>query len=165
MKKLRLVVVGMMVLGCAVGMWSTAWAVDLNPEHDITVAFWLGETIAEFTTAFNQGDEALFESYIHEGYVLKQIGQATVEGQAAVDVAFDLTDRDVHAVTQELDIHELILDVNLAIVRGDSFIHVTPVQGGDTVTWEFRFLQVWQLDDQGDWKLTHTITNMAELVG
>jgi ketosteroid isomerase-like protein len=112
--------------------------------------------ISNFVAAFNAGDiDALLQCYGDDLIKLRQ-GAAP---ETKSDVARRVSELFIHYRTRvEVVNDELLVSEGLAVGRGWFKVTLTSKTGGETQTFERRYLEVWRKEGN-DWLVVRTMDN------
>lgn len=120
----------------------------------------ISKIIQEYAAAYNEGDLQRFMEIFSDDFVSMEYGRPTRKGKEALDdwrsfaqLAFAKYDRHLEISTDEIKVSG-----DMAFERGLVKVVLKPKSGGEAVTEEHRFLDVWQRRN-GQWKIVQAMTN------
>jgi len=114
--------------------------------------------IARFIAAYNAGDAAgLASCYDPDLIKLRQGAPPESRDETAARIA-----KVMEGYTGRLEVRndEFLISGDLAVVRGELRLELTPRAGGDTQALQRRFLEVWRKKN-GRWLVFRTMDNAA----
>ena len=114
--------------------------------------------IEKFADAYHSGDlQGVLDCYADDLIKLRNGAPAETKPIVAERIAqvFDKYSSRVDAT-----VDEILIDGDLAVVRGNFTVILTPKSGGETQTIERRYLEVWQ-QDKGRWLVARTMDNVV----
>ena len=114
-----------------------------------------------FMAAFNAGDlETLRSSYTDDALVIPP-GQPSAYGpDGIIDQLWGPTFQ-AFDVDATLPIEEIQLSDDYGFVRGTYRMRLEPINGGDSVAEEGRWIDIVRKDSSGTWKIARAIWNAA----
>jgi uncharacterized protein (TIGR02246 family) len=124
-------------------------AADLEAINGLRDA-WLG--------AFNSGDaEALGALYATDAVVMNP-GEPTISGQPSIQAMYEATFAQM-SMQAEVRPEATEVDGDLAFDAGTFISTATPVEGGDAIAEEGRYLVIARRDADGTWKVLREMGN------
>lgn len=117
------------------------------------------------TSAFHQAlrtnDAETFLSFIAEDVVLMPPGEAPVRGKSAVQTWFEGFLSQYHTTSLSLADQEVFLGDGWAVELGTYEWGLAPAAGGAPVIDRGNYMQVWKLQNDGQWRFAREVYNSS----
>ena len=115
---------------------------------------------ARFSDAFKRGDAAAMATHYGEGAVVMLANAPAWDGTAAIKQGLTDFFSNVSVPNFQLTTHDVIVGPDYAIERGTYEMTIHPKSGtGADVNDKGKYLTVWELQQDGSWKIIRDISN------
>ncbi len=110
--------------------------------------------IYENVEAFNSGDGVGFADIFHSSYYNDEKRTAVVKNVSAMHQFYN--------VDYKITVDAVIVDQSMAYESGSYITTLVPKSGGETIIEEYKFLDVWEIDVDGKWRISKAMKVKVE---
>jgi len=119
------------------------------------------KTAEQFTVAANAGHGEGWSALYADNAVFMPPNHAPVRGKAAIGKYMQESFFNPFKVRIQDRMDDLVINGDLAVRRGTALLTLTPKGGGAVIDDECNYLEAWQRQSDGSWRVIHDIFNSA----
>ena len=128
----------------------------LETQHDADA---IQKASAQFTVAVQTADAELWASLYTDDAVMLPPNHPIVQGKAAIAQYMNENFFGLFDIAMDDTTDALVVDRNMAFRRGTVKLTLTPKNGDATIDDVVRYIEIWQRQSDGTWKLTEDMFN------